>query len=143
MSEGNAESPLGGGLRGAMEQLGTSMLELIRTRLELASIEFAEERDRTMRRIVLLVVAALFCASAAVAASGLVVLYFWETNRVAALAAVALWYFAIGVGAILKLRASFRSAPSPFTQTVAEFKRDGEWISGVTRGHPRSGANPR
>lgn len=143
MSEANAESPLGGGLRGALEQFGASMLGLIRTRLELASLEFAEERERTMRRVILLVVAALFCASAAVAASGLVVLYFWETNRVAALAAVALWYLAIGVGAILKLRASFRSAPSPFTQTVAEFKRDGEWISGVTRGRGRPGTDPR
>ena len=132
-----------GGLRHSLEQAAATTVELVRTRLELVSLEFAEDRQRAMQRVVLLVVGALFCACALVAASGFVVLYFWETHRVAALGGVVVFYLAIGVGALLKLRASFREAPMPFAQTIAEFKRDGEWLSGEAQKRTDAGKDPK
>jgi uncharacterized membrane protein YqjE len=118
-----------GGLRRALAKAGASLLALVRTRIELASVEFSEERQRAVSRIILAVVAATFIAFAVLLASALVVLLFWDTHRIAALAAVTVVHAAIGTGALLRLRADQRTAPTPFAATIAEFERDGQWLS--------------
>ena len=133
MSDATPGSAASGGLRGAFARIGVAAVELLRTRLELASLEFAEERERAKERLVLMVVAALFGAIALLAVSALVVLCFWDTHRVAALAAVTVVYVAICVGAILRLKQSLHSAPAPFAQTLAELERDREWLSATLR----------
>ena len=121
------------GLRRALARAGAATLNLLRTRLELASVEFAEERERAKSRVVLIVVAGLFLAFGVLAASALVVLLFWDTHRVAAMVGVTIVHFAIGIGAFLKLQAAGRDAPSPFAATLAELERDHEWLSGELR----------
>ena len=133
MSDGTPRGASSGGLRGALAQAGASIVDLLRTRFELASIEFAEERDRAKASLVLLVVAALFCAIALLALSALVVLCFWDTHRLAAMAAVTAVHLAIGLGALWRLKASQRSAPAPFAQTLAELERDREWLAAMVQ----------
>jgi uncharacterized membrane protein YqjE len=83
-------------------------------------------------------VAVLFLGFAVLLASALVVVLFWDTHRVAALAAVTLVHAAIGIVALLRLKAGFRAAPAPFSATLAELKRDGEWLTGEL--HERTNA---
>ena len=109
------------------------MLGIARTRIELAAVEFREERERTLTRFVLAGVAVVFLAFAVLLASVLVVVLFWDTHRVLALAAVTLVHAAIGVVAVLRLKADVRSAPAPFSATLGELKRDGEWLSNELR----------
>jgi uncharacterized membrane protein YqjE len=113
----------GRGLRGA-EALG-----LGHTRLELAALEFGEERRRTVERIVLAVVAVLFFAFAVLAASALVVAWFWETQRIAALCAVTIAYVLIGGAAVWRLSARGREHGRPFAATLAELERDRAWLA--------------
>jgi len=120
-----------GGLRRALVHAGVSTLDLLRTRLELAAVEFNEESERAKARLLLLVVAALFGAIALLAASALVVLLFWDTHRVAALTVVTLVHVAIALGAVVRLRASFGGSHAPFAQTLAELERDREWLSAM------------
>ena len=143
MSDGPPGSAASGGLRRALAQAGVSAVELIRTRLELASVEFAEEGERAKARLVLMVVAALFCAIALLAASALVVVWFWDTHRLAAMAAVTAVHLAIGLGALWRLRAGLRAAHTPFAQTLAELERDRDWLSAMVHRPPNDKRDPR
>ena len=58
---------------------------------------------------------------------------FWDSHRVTAIAAVTAVHLAIGVGALLRLRAAERAAPPPFQATLAELERDRQWLAGEMR----------
>ena len=129
MTDGTSGTAPAGGLRHALARAGRSLLGLVRTRLELASVEFVEERDRTVSRLVLAVVAVIFFAFAVLMASALVVVLFWDAHRVMALVAITVVHAAIGAAAWLRLKAEARSAPVPFAATLAELERDSQWLS--------------
>ena len=119
----------GRGLRSALGELGTSLLGLAHTRLELVAVEFDEVRDRTVARLVLLVAALLSFAFALLAASTLVVVVFWDTHRIAALCGVALAYLLIGLFALWRFSVRRQTDAPPFAATLAEFARDRAWLT--------------
>ncbi len=133
MSDGPQGYAPGGGLRRALSRAGVAAIELLRTRIELAALEFAEERERAKSRLVLTFVAGTFFAFAVLCASALVVLMFWDSHRVAAIAAVTAFHAAVGAIAVWRLRASYRSASPPFQATLAELERDRQWLAGEMR----------
>jgi uncharacterized membrane protein YqjE len=133
VTDGTSGAAPAGGLRHALARAGASLLGLVRTRLELASVEYLEERERTLARLVLVAVAVLAFAFALLMASALVVVLFWDAHRVAALAAVALAYAAIGAVAWWRLKDLGRTAPAPFAATLAELERDGELLAEAFR----------
>ena len=133
MSDGTPASAPAGGLRRALARAGSSALGLVRTRLELAWVEYLELRERTFSQLVLTAVAVMSLAVAVLMASALVVVLFWDTHRIAALAVVTLVYAAIGAGALWRLKAEGRAAPAPFAATLAELERDGQWLSEAMR----------
>jgi uncharacterized membrane protein YqjE len=118
----------GGGLRAALARLGAAGIELSRTRIELAAVEFAEERQRTTARLALVAAAASGFAFALLGASAFVVVWFWDTHRLLALGAVTLVYALIGGLALVRLQAFQRRAPKPFATTLAELERDRDWL---------------
>ena len=123
-------------LRGSAARLGASLLGLVRTRLELASIEFAEERNRIQQQLVLLVAASGLLMFGVLFAAMWVVVYFWDTNRLTAIAIVALVFAAAGAALLLVRSQAARSAPTPFSATIAEFERDRVALAGGTDGEP-------
>ena len=118
------------GLRGAVEALGGAILALLHTRLELAAVELDELRGRSIERLVLVLVAVLALAFAVLGASALVVVAFWDTNRIAALTIVILVYVAIGLFALWRLAARSKTERPPFAETIAQFERDRVWLAG-------------
>ena len=118
------------GLRGAVEALGGAILGLLHTRLELAAVELDEVRERAIARLVLVLIAVLSLAFAVLGVSALVVVAFWDTNRVAALAIVILVYVVIGLFALWRLAARGRAERPPFAETIAQFERDRAWLVG-------------
>jgi uncharacterized membrane protein YqjE len=138
VTDGTPGTTPAGGLRSALARAGASLFGLVRTRFELASVEYLEAREHALTRVVLTAVVVTAFAFAALMASALVVVLFWDTHRVAALAAVTLVYAAIGAGAWWRLKVTGRTAPAPFAATLAELERDGEWLSEALRNR----ANP-
>ena len=126
----------GRGLFGALAELGTSLLGLAHTRLELAAVEFDEVIERTVARLVLLLVALMSFAFALLAASTLFVVIFWDTHPIAALCAVALAYLLIGLFALWQLSVRNQTDAPPFAATLAEFERDRAWFTGRFGGDP-------
>lgn len=110
--------------------LGASFLALLGTRVELAALEFKEEAARRKRLAALALVAAVFLGVALILLAFLVVVFFWDAHRIAAIAGVTLAYAAVGAGAFLRLRAILRDSPPPFSATLEEFRRDLDMVRG-------------
>ena len=136
MSDGTPGSGTAAGLRGALARAGAAVIELVRTRIELASLEFVEQRENAKTHIVLAVIAGVFLAFAVLSASALVVLVFWDTHRVIAVAGVTAFHALVGVVALMRLRAAQRASPPPFAATLAELERDRQWLAAGLRDGP-------
>jgi len=141
-SESQSSSPDGGGTssqgtdagqsKGLLESLKTlagTLLGMGRTRLELLSIEFEEERVRLGSMLIWTLVA-LFCAALfVVLITLLVVVVFWDSNRLLALGVLALLFL---VGALLSARIVLdksRQKPRLFATSLAELSRDREQLA--------------
>lgn len=114
----------------AARALGSSVLALLRARLELAGIELEEGKERGKRALLLGSVAALFLGMGLLLFAFFVVVLFWDTHRLLAIGAVTFLYLGIGIGAAVRLRAAVRDSPPPFGATLAEFRNDLDMIRG-------------
>jgi len=123
VSEGK-DSRAQGGVMGAMAQLGASALAILRTRLELASVEFAEARERIKETVLLAAVGTVLGLFALLFASLFVIAWFWDDYRLEAVGGVTLFYVAITVLIFARLRKISRDAPAPFAATLEELEND-------------------
>ena len=123
-----AEQRPSGGISGALAQLAASLVALLHTRFELATVEFEEERERAKDMLVLTVIATVFFSFALIVLSVLVVFVFWDTHPVTALIGVMIVYLAIGVGALVVLQR--RRETRPFAATLAELEKDVDSLRG-------------
>ena len=112
------------GVFGALAQLAASALALLRTRIELASVEFAEARERIKSMAVLAAVGAVLALFALLFTSLFVIVCFWEANRVAAVGGVALFYIVVAAVTFLRLRKISREATNPFAASLEELEHD-------------------
>jgi len=112
------------GLGDALSGLAASAVAMLRTRMELATLEFEEQRERTKMMLILAVVATVFACFTLIALSALVVTLFWERSPVGALLGVAVTYAIIAGIAIYALKQN--SFPRPFAATLRELERDAE-----------------
>ncbi len=129
MSE--SDRPRSRGLPGATSRLGASLLGLARTRLELASVEFTEERGRVMQQLALLLAATTMFLFAVLFVAGWIVVYFWDTNRLTAIAIVAGVFAGAGALLLMVRKEYADSAPAPFAATIAELDRDRMALAGA------------
>jgi uncharacterized membrane protein YqjE len=106
------------------------LLALLEARVELVSIELREEAERRKRLLILGVVAAVFLVLGLVMFSFLLVVIFWDTHRVAAILGVTLVHSGVGAWAVLRIRAIHRDPVSPFSATLAEFRKDLDMLRG-------------
>ena len=139
---GDSEQPPPRGLRGAAARLGASMLGLVRARLELASVEFAEERDRVQRQLILLLAVGVAFMFAALFAATWVIVYFWDTERLTAIAVVAIFFAATGAVLLMLRSQAAKAAPTPFAATIAEFERDRAMLAGSDRAEQKPPPTP-
>lgn len=116
------------GALASLRTLGATLAEAAGTRVELAIVELREEGERRKGFLALAFVGAVFLAMGLLLAAFFVVVLFWDTHRVAAIAAVTLLYVAIGVGSLLHLRAKARAAPPPFEATLRELAADRDML---------------
>jgi uncharacterized membrane protein YqjE len=134
MGDGGSEQPPPRDLRSAAARLGASLLGLARTRLELASVEFSEERDRIQRQLALMLAALACLMFALFFAATWIIVYYWDSNRLAAIAIIAAVFAAAGAALLVVRSQAARSAPAPFAATVAEFESDSAAFRGRAHG---------
>ena len=121
------------GLRPALLRLVAGGLALARTRLELAGVEWAEERRRLASVVALAAAGAVLATLALAALTLLVVAYFWDSHRYAAIAALTVVYGALAAFAFLRAASIVKRQPTPFAATIAEFDKDRAMLVGERR----------
>ena len=114
----------------AVGRIAANVLDLARTRLELAAIEVQEGT----RRLFGYLAWALAAAVLALFALGLAVLFvlvlFWDTHRMPAIGGMAV-LFALGCAfAAMKLRAGLAARPPMLPATLAELRKDAAALKG-------------
>jgi len=110
--------------------LGASLMALLGARVELIAIELKEGAERRKQMVVLAMVAAIFLALSLLLLAFGVVVYFWESQRMAAILGVTLLYAGVGAWAYLRFQEVARNSPPPFSATLGEFEKDLDFLRG-------------
>lgn len=116
-------------LRSSLARISDAALALLRARGELAAVEYAEERERLKRSAVTLAVALLMLAFALGGIGMWVVVYFWDSGRLTAIAVVTLVYALLAFALWRVDSARSDANPAPFSGTLAEFEKDRQWLA--------------
>ncbi|HEY8068576.1 MAG TPA: phage holin family protein [Burkholderiales bacterium] len=109
---------------GPVRELARTLLSFALTRTRLAATELEEQALRLVEILVWLAVALFFLGVALVFAAVLVVLLFWDSNRLLAAGLLAALFVSIGAGAALIARLRLRERPKLLAATLAELERD-------------------
>ena len=117
--------------RGPAERLlgiGGRMLAVltaaVQTRVELVAQEMAVERSRLACLLLSALAISVTALLGLAFTSFLVIAYFWDDHRLAAIAAVAAFYWVVALGLGLMLRSWIDHYRSPFAATVETLRRD-------------------
>ncbi len=119
-----AQASPSGGLKATASRAANSALTLLQTRLELASIELAQERERLYVRLALMFAAVLLMVFGVLGIGVLIVVYFWDTHRIAAVVAPTLLCILVGWVLFRKSQTIGHEGGLPFAATLAEFDKD-------------------
>jgi len=121
-----AGAPRAPGLVDSLSRLGRSALGLARTRLEILGTELEEERIR-FAQLALAVAAIAFCLQMAVLLFVIfLVVFFWDTHRLATLGAFAAFFLAAGIVGVLVLKRRLARRPKMFASSLGELVKDEE-----------------
>jgi uncharacterized membrane protein YqjE len=118
------------GLLEAVARVGSSLFGMLQNRLELASIEIGEARERLVFTIIASFAAVLMLGGAVVALTAWIAAAAWPSLGPAVLGWIALVYGAAAVGLLLWLRAKLRGHPPLLADTLAELRTDAAMMRG-------------
>lgn len=118
------------GLLDALTRFGGSVLGVLQSRLELASVELGQAGSRLVLTIIASFAALLLLGGAVAALSAWVAVALWSTLGHAVLGWLALVYFVAGAGLLLWLRGRLRNSPALLADTLAELRVDAALLQG-------------
>lgn len=113
--------------KGLLDSLGTfaaTLVAIVQTRLELLSVDMEEERVHYLSLLILVQVA-LFCLGVGVVlATILLVVIFWDTQRILVLGLLAGLFLTGGIGAGLFAMHKIKTKPRIFAASLLELFKD-------------------
>lgn len=108
-----------------------TLLTLLHTRLELATVELEEEVQR-LTGILMWAIAGIFCGALAVLMLALtIVIAFWDGHRLLAAGLVTLLFALVAVGAALTVRRRLKARPRLLAATLGELRNDAAALRGT------------
>ncbi|MBG6666109.1 phage holin family protein [Pseudomonas aeruginosa] len=122
MSEG--KDPADG--RPSLRRFGAAFLGLLHGHVELFGIELQEQKANTLRLLLFAGLARVFALLLLVGLSLLVLIVFWDTNRLAAALGLCLFYVIGSLFCGWRLYQSINDESSPFSATLEELANDRE-----------------
>ncbi|MFY8323207.1 phage holin family protein [Pseudomonas aeruginosa] len=122
MSEG--KDPADG--RPSLRRFGAAFLGLLHGHVELFGIELQEQKANTLRLLLFAGLALVFALLLLVGLSLLVLIVFWDTNRLAAALGLCLFYVIGSLFCGWRLYQSINDESSPFSATLEELVNDRE-----------------
>lgn len=118
------------GLFSGLRQTAGSALDLVKNRLDLAAVEWEEERLRLIDLLVRAALAAVLGILTLVAGTATVVVLLWDYSPLLTLLAVTGLYAAGTAIAVIRLRNALRDHPKPFATTRSALQTDAQWLRG-------------
>ena len=102
------------------------LIGMMRTRLNLLAVELMEEKSRIWLMLVLTALALIFASMALLMLSLLVIVAFWDDNRLLAIGSLLAFYVAATLGALFFLRHKAKMGSSLFAGTLGELAKDSD-----------------
>lgn len=112
----------------SLRRLGQSSSALLSNRFELFTVELQEEKLRLLKLLLWLGFAATIGVAGVLVGVFALAFWLWATAGYSGLVALALAALAVAGGIIWRIRRRMQVGPTPFAQTVAEFRKDGECL---------------
>lgn len=118
---------------GSLSRLAAALLDLLRTRLELASTELEEALARVGVLLLGAIAALLFFSVSLLTLAVLVIAALWDSYRLASIGALAAFFALSGTVAAVWTVRGMRRFPGLFAATARELARDSERLAGSDR----------
>jgi uncharacterized membrane protein YqjE len=119
----------------AAGRIASTLVAMVGTRLELAAVEFQEDARRLLGYLAWSLLAVFLAAGAILLAVLFVILLFWESYRLQAVAGMAV-LLAAGAGLIvMSVRAKLHAQTPLFAATLAELRNDVEYLRHAAHSH--------
>ena len=125
----SADAGRSGGLLASLRRAGSSLVEIVYTRLELLVTEIEEERARIARALWLAAISAFCLATGTVLVVAFIVVLFWDTHRLLAIGVLAGVFLAGGLMTLSSLRRLVADRKQLFAQSLAELRTDHEQLN--------------
>lgn len=117
------------GLFKSITALTSTLVAILHTRLELLSTDIEEDRERMMLLVTLSLVALFSLLIAVVLITIALVVAFWDSYRVLALASIAGVYLIIGVVSWVVVIRQLRTKPKIFIASLLELIKDRQHLT--------------
>ncbi|MBI4623759.1 MAG: phage holin family protein [Verrucomicrobia bacterium] len=117
-----------GGLLGSARRVGSSLLALLHTRVELFAVELQEEKLRAIRLLVWLSVAVALGVAGILVAVGVLGLFLWQRAGYAGVIGLAVAALTGAAALLWMIHRRILRGPDPFAATVAEIGKDLECL---------------
>jgi uncharacterized membrane protein YqjE len=108
----------------SLVQLGGTVLEAAQTRVELLTTELSEDLERGLQIVVWALIATLAGILGALLAGVTLIIYFWDTHRIAAALGVTAVFLLSAAFAGLALHRRLQEKPRLLDATRSELRRD-------------------
>ena len=125
-------------LLSTLGRIASTLVAMVGTRLELAAVEFQEDARRLLGYLAWSLLAVFLAAGAILLVALFVILLFWDSYRLQAVAGMAV---VLGAGAffiVTGVRAKLNAQTPLFAATLAELRDDIEYLRHAA--HSRAGA---
>ncbi|EXI67328.1 MAG: putative membrane protein [Candidatus Accumulibacter adjunctus] len=130
-------SGVSGGILAATKNGAATLLATGRTRLELLANEFAEEKLRALRLLLLAQMASFCLIVGTILVLAVLAVLFWE-QRLLLLSILSAGFLLAGGAALLALRRGALARRHLFTTSIAELEHDIRLLQGAVRGETRA-----
>jgi len=118
-------------LTAAVGRIGTTLVAMARTRLELAAVEVQEEAQRVLGYVAWVLLAAFLGAGALMLVALFVIVLFWDSHRLLAIGTMAGVFALAAIVILMQVRARFAARPRMMSATLAELNKDLAFIKGT------------
>ena len=112
----------------AAGRIVSTLVEMVGTRLELAAVEFQEDARRLLGYLAWSLLAVFLAAGAAMLVALFVIVLFWDSYRLQAVAGMAA---VLGMAALLivgRVRSGLKAQATPLAATLAELRKDVDYL---------------
>ncbi len=112
------------GLFESIKALTSTLVAIVHTRLELLSTDLEEDRERLMSLVILSLIALFSLVIAVVLVTITIVIAFWDSYRVLALASISGVFIIVGIATWLAAVRQAKKKPKIFAASLLELVKD-------------------